>query len=397
MEEKSITRNIKKDSILVSIIQYGGLSSENRIISSKGIPIDNIEKINIKNNNKSNLTDERIRLLTYNFFCRPPPINTNKDDYKDSRLKDFIDQLKNFDIICFQELFTTLNDRKHRMIREGATQGLKYYLTPKVPSFFSKYLVDSGLLILSRYPIIEHDFYEYFLNVSGDATTNKGVLFAKIEIKKNKFLFLFNTHLQASYFDDTQANIDFTIKVRAKQTEELINFIYNILLKIPQKDVENGKIILAGDFNIDAHDNKFARERYKIPKYNDTEYNIFKEKINKLGKAIDLMKKKYNDHIYTFGNNEKKEYDHVLTGKADLNIKQTLDYIWEIIPDYNLSIFKSQMNIFNDNIENNEINNNNNGKIEVNYDSLKVQEFLIKDRPYQQLSDHFGVSVELSY
>ena len=397
MEEKSITRNIKKDSILVSIIQYGGLSSENRIISSKGIPIDNIEKINIKNNNKSNLTDERIRLLTYNFFCRPPPINTNKDDYKDSRLKDFIDQLKNFDIICFQELFTTLNDRKHRMIREGATQGLKYYLAPKVPSFFSKYLVDSGLLILSRYPIIEHDFYEYFLNVSGDATTNKGVLFAKIEIKKNKFLFLFNTHLQASYFDDTQANINFTIKVRAKQTEELINFIYNILLKIPQKDVENGKIILAGDFNIDAHDNKFARERYKIPKYNDTEYNIFKEKINKLGKAIDLMKKKYNDHIYTFGNNEKKEYDHVLTGKADLNIKQTLDYIWEIIPDYNLSIFKSQMNIFNDNIENNEINNNNNGKIEVNYDSLKVQEFLIKDRPYQQLSDHFGVSVELSY
>ena len=397
MEEKSITRNIKTDSILVSIIQYGGLSSESRIISSKGIPIDNIEKINIKNNNKSNLTDERIRLLTYNFFCRPPPINTNKDDYKDSRLKDFIDQLKNFDIICFQELFTTLNDRKHRMIREGATQGLKYYLAPKVPSFFSKYLVDSGLLILSRYPIIEHDFYEYFLNVSGDATTNKGVLFTKIEIKKNKFLFLFNTHLQASYFDDTQANIDFTIKVRAKQTEELINFIYNILLKIPQKDVENGKIILAGDFNIDAHDNKFARERYKIPKYNDTEYNIFKEKINKLGKAIDLMKKKYNDHIYTFGNNEKKEYDHVLTGKADLNIKQTLDYIWEIIPDYNLSIFKSQMNIINDNIENNEINNNNNGKIEVNYDSLKVQEFLIKDRPYQQLSDHFGVSVELSY
>ena len=199
--------------------------------------------------------------------------------------------------------------------------------------------------------------------------------------------------MQASYFDDTQANIDFTIKVRAKQTEELINFIYNILLKIPQKDVENGKIILAGDFNIDAHDNKFARERYKIPKYNDTEYNIFKEKINKLGKAIDLMKKKYNDHIYTFGNNEKKEYDHVLTGKADLNIKQTLDYIWEIIPDYNLSIFKSQMNIINDNIENNEINNNNNGKIEVNYDYLKVQEFLIKDRPYQQLSDHFGVSV----
>ena len=109
------------------------------------------------------------------------------------------------------------------------------------------------------------------------------------------------------------------------------------------------------------------------------------------------MEKKYNDHIYTFGNNEKKEYDHVLTGEADLNIKQTLDYIWEIIPDYNLPIFKNEMNINHDNIENYEINNNDKRKIEVKYDSLKVQEFLIIDRPYQQLSDHFGVSVELSY
>ena len=88
MEENSVTKNIKKDSTIISIIQYGGLSSENRIVSRKGIPIDNAEKISIKNNNNSFLIDERIRLLTYNFFCRPPPINTNKDDYKDSRLKD---------------------------------------------------------------------------------------------------------------------------------------------------------------------------------------------------------------------------------------------------------------------------------------------------------------------
>ena len=55
------------------------------------------------------------------------------------------------------------------------------------------------------------------------------------------------------------------------------------------------------------------------------------------------------------------------------------------------------MNINDDNIENYEINNNDKRKIEVKYDSLKVQEFLIIDRPYQQLSDHFGISVDLSY
>ena len=109
-----------------------------------------------------------IRLLTYNIFCRPPPINSNQGDYKDARINDFINQLQYFDIICFQELFTTLNDRKHKMICEGSKKGLKYYLYSKPPSIFSKYPVDSGLLILSKYEIVEHDFFPFYLNISGD-------------------------------------------------------------------------------------------------------------------------------------------------------------------------------------------------------------------------------------
>ena len=31
------------------------------------------------------------------------------------------------------------------------------------------------------------------------------------------------------------------------------------------------------------------------------------------------------------------------------------------------------------------------------YDTIKIEEFLVKNRPYQQLSDHFGVSVELLF
>ncbi len=362
--------------------------------------INIIEISNNKNNNitfnkldlsNSNIPQNIISLLTYNFFCRPPPIKTNKSDYKDARLNDFYQQLENYDIICFQELFTTLNDRKHRMIQEGSRQGLKYYLAAKVPSFFSKYLIDSGLLILSRYPIVEHDFYEYYMNISGDSPSNKGVLYAKIEIKKHLFLFLFNTHLQSSYFDDKPENINATIQIRTKQTEELINFIYNKILAIPEKEIQNGKIILCGDFNIDAHDNIYAQQRYNnIPRYKYTEYEILNQKLNKLGQAIDLMKKKYNKHLYTFGDNSKIEYDKVLTGKADYNLKQCLDYIWEIIPDYSLDIYN----------EINEDDNNKNifkDKIEVLYDTLKVEEFLVKNKPYQQLSDHFGISVHLAY
>ena len=348
-------------------------------------------KITFTENNKST---NSIRLLTYNFFCRPPPVNTNKDDYKDSRLEDFVkDELQKFDIICFQELFTTLNDRKHRMIREGAKVGLQYYYSSKVPSFFSKYLVDSGLLILSRYEIVDNDSYDYYINISGDSVSNKGILYTKIKIN-DKFLFLFNTHLQASYFDDSQKNINYTIQVRMSQTEELINYVYNKLLTIPRDEVNSGCVIIAGDFNIDAQNYCYANKKYKIPKYNNTEYEIFKKKLEKLGTVKDVMKEKLKKHEYTFGNNE-NEYDKTLTGKADMNSKQTLDYIWEIIPDFNLNIYKHGLNKLNKNYSYDDKNYENH-KIEVLYDTFQVQHFLAKNRPYQQLSDHFGISVDLS-
>ena len=384
--------------------EYPEDNSEDKKFFSHGINSDDndIKEAKMPLNHYSDHKGS-IKILSYNFFARPPPINTNgHDDYKNERLNDFIELLPDFDIICFQEIFTTFNDRKHKMIREAAKVGLKYYLTNKAPSFFSKYITDSGLLILSRYEIIENDSYNYYLNISGDAPSNKGILYAKIKID-DKYLFLFNTHTQSSYYDESQKNINNTIQVRTAQIEELINFVYNKLLIIPKEQVEKGCVLIVGDFNIDAHDNKNLREKYQIPKYKITEYELLKKKLSKLGTAIDLMEKKYKNHLYTFGNNDKPEYDKVLTGKYDLNMKQTLDYMWEIIPNYNLDIFKnslSQYNLFDDNEEEEENDddndNNEKGKIKILYDTFKVEEFLVKNKPYQQLSDHFGISVEIS-
>ena len=359
-----------------------------------------IKEINNHPKNNSNedlLHRNTVRVLSYNFFLRPPPINNNGSDYKNERLQDFLEFLPNFDILCFQEIFTTLTDRKHLMIREAAKRGLKYHVSSKPPSFFSKYLTDGGLLILSRYEIIDCDYYDYYITICGDAPSNKGIIYAKIKIN-NRYLFLFNTHLQSTYFDESQSNIDSTIQVRTKQTEELINFVYNKLISIPRDQVEKGLVLIVGDFNIDAHDNKYIKERYKLPKYKITEYDLLKKKLSKLGAVIDIMEKKYNNHLFTFGNNDRTEYDHVLTSKADFNIKQTLDYMWEIIPDYQLNIYNKGFYRLNEISTQQKENNNeeNDDKIEILYPTFKVQEFLVKNRPYQQLSDHFGISVELS-
>ena len=376
------------------------ISNENNYYS-----MDNDDENEIKENNinsKNNLNEElsyrnSVRLLSYNFFLRPPPVNNNGSDYKNERLKDFIEFLPEFDIICFQEIFTTLTDRKHQMIREAAKSGFKYHVSSKPPSFLSEYITDAGLLILSRYEIVECDYYDYYLNISGDAPSNKGIIYAKIKIN-NRYLFLFNTHLQSTYFDESQSNINCTIQVRTKQTEELINFVYNKLLTFPRDEIEKGLVLIVGDFNIDAHNNQFLREKYKLPKYKITEYELLKKKFSKLGTAIDIMYKKYNNHLYTFGNNDRPEYDQVLTGKAEFNLKQTLDYMWEIIPDYELNIYSKGYIKLNQNSEQKQLNKNaeDNDKINVLYNTFKVQEFLVKNRTYQQLSDHFGISVELS-
>ena len=376
------------------------ISNENNYYS-----MDNDDENEIKENNidsKNNLNEElsyrnSVRLLSYNFFLRPPPVNNNGSDYKNERLKDFIEFLPEFDIICFQEIFTTLTDRKHQMIREAAKSGFKYHVSSKPPSFLSEYITDAGLLILCRYEIVECDYYDYYLNISGDAPSNKGIIYSKIKIN-NRYLFLFNTHLQSTYFDESQSNINDTIQVRTKQTEELINFVYNKLLTFPRDEIEKGLVLIVGDFNIDAHNNQFLREKYKLPKYKITEYELLRKKFSKLGTAIDIMYKKYNNHLYTFGNNDRPEYDQVLTGKAEFNLKQTLDYMWEIIPDYELNIYSKGYIKLNQNSEQKQLNKNaeDNDKINVLYNTFKVQEFLVKNRTYQQLSDHFGISVELS-
>ena len=71
----------------------------------------------------------------------------------------------------------------------------------------------------------------------------------------------------------------------------------------------------------------------------------------------------YNNHLFTFGNNDRTEYDHVLTSKADFNIKQTLDYMWEIIPDYELNIYNKgfyRLNEISTQQKENNINSKNN-------------------------------------
>lgn len=134
-----------------------------------------------------------------------------------------------------------------------------------------------------------------------------------------------------------------------------------------------------------------------------------------------------------------KYYDNCLTAKQDIGSFQTLDYIFELkfIKDEEYSTNKNDNNYNNLNQEENETKSlknkntensesyieinkknirNKNTKTNLNYNkkklinngenkrelyldhnSAQVENFLISFKPYQQLSDHFGLSINLRF
>ena len=149
------------------------------------------------------LKRKRIKLLTYNIFLRPPPVKNNESDWKNERLIDFLQEIENYDIICLQEAFESFNTRINELVRIANKAGFFFFCSSPIPSFFSKYSVDGGLLILSRFPILSHEFVPFDYGVLSDALAYKGYLMAHLKIAESNIVII-NTHTQASYFQSSE-------------------------------------------------------------------------------------------------------------------------------------------------------------------------------------------------
>ena len=107
-------------------------------------------------------------------------------------------------------------------------------------------LVNSGLVILTKYPIVSHTFipFEDKTLTTSDALAEKGFLVAQLRIK-DKLVYIINTHLQSSNYrnDDTMS---------IKQWRQLYEYVST--LKYPW--------LLGGDFNINI--NKFPSIPYSM-------------------------------------------------------------------------------------------------------------------------------------
>ncbi|KAI9591546.1 Endonuclease/exonuclease/phosphatase [Syncephalis fuscata] len=206
---------------------------------------------------KDPFADYTVRLAQYNFYMRPPGINSNGNDYKSERLRYFIDhELDRFDVIVFQELFGFGSNRRSELIKAAHEKGYHYSVSsPRQCAITLR--IDGGVVIISRFPIIRHASLTYDRGTDSDWLAAKGVVYAKLRVAGNRYLQVFSTHLQSSY-TRSYAMSDGAVQIRLKQLYAARRFIDAQL----QDESTNDLIIFAGDLNVNGRpDDAAAAEK----------------------------------------------------------------------------------------------------------------------------------------
>ncbi|KDO34655.1 hypothetical protein SPRG_00718 [Saprolegnia parasitica CBS 223.65] len=187
------------------------------------------------------------RVLSLNVFMRPPGIAGRGGDHKDLRLRFLKQKIADYDIVCLQELFVGGSGRQPDLVRYAAQCGLAHHAGSVYPSLWSRKLMDGGLLILSRYPIVRHGQWVFTRGRGSDGVCAKGVVYAQLQVDASSTLHVFTTHTQAG--EDEAATA-----IRMHQLRELAAFVHATCAC-----VADAPILIAGDFNLDArHDPIFS-------------------------------------------------------------------------------------------------------------------------------------------
>lgn len=160
--------------------------------------------------NPSDLPDEakKIRIFDYNCFWRPWLLHIGTIEHVRERSQLLSERLDNFDVICLNESFHFGSTVTRDFIKLMEKKGFKYVVTtPRVP-LFTHWVVDSGVMILSRYPIIETDHIAYKTAAHWCWFAMKSCLYARIQISKKQHINVFATHIQATATNKDEIHLD---------------------------------------------------------------------------------------------------------------------------------------------------------------------------------------------
>ena len=263
------------------------------------------------------LAQRELSVLTWNTYMLPAIARKTKQV---DRAKLIGEQINNsdHDVVCLQETF---HKRARKKIIEALKNKYPFYKRANKNSLFK---VSSGLMIFSKYPIVEHYFEKYKEKTSIERYAKKGLQRVIIELSPGEKIQVFNTHLQAKSNDKCK-------EVRKTQ-----------VLQIKNQILPNYPTIFCGDFNIhkndkesyhhlktnlNAKDGNFISET-KITGGDPTNDLRHGRSANDKGKVIDYILEYQNDLIEVYDRETKKI---VIDGQtlSDHNLVQAKIKIYE--------------------------------------------------------------------
>lgn len=334
-----------------------------------------------------------LSLLNYNTFQKPQLVNDVANEYKSERSDYFGEhEIAKFDIIALQEQFTFSNPRPISLIEKAIEKGFNYFYKHKEPDFTSKMFINDGLLIMSKHPIVEADGTVFKPSVSRDRLMAKGVIWAKVELPNKTHVHVFNTHMLAT-FNHLSKDEYIMCKMRAmEQVSQLRAFVKE---KIDRYFEKGDVAILCGDFNVDSLNDNFSVGKV----LNHVEINKQLEEI-----LLDEVNEiKFYEHLLEFNNNSFKishtffrdhQFYPVTLGNYTLDEKGNKIPMESVITAEDERLDHLNLDhIFEVHVKGKECNN----KLWVRPKSSKVEEFFVKNQPFTQLSDHYGLSLEIEY
>lgn len=296
-----------------------------------------------------------IKFLQFNVFWRPDLIHIGRKEYVSERSKLLAEMINDYDVICLEEAFQYGSHVVQDFVKLMKAKGFLYAVSAKKVRLLSRFVVDSGMLIMSKYPIEEIDTVEYTAGCSFDKLSAKGALYAKIKTGERSHIHVFTTHLQATYSEISAKDFN----VRMNQLRDLHEFM-------TRKVKDNAPIAVIGDFNINARKESFEIDP-KPKSYLEHEYTILVSMLEMESYTLVDTLLQNSTHPVTFGDLENgKPVDEVLTYKTDRGVRSCLDYIFLMFPNNQIKKYHSQ-----------------------------VEKFKVQNHIYTQLSDHYGISCTL--
>lgn len=207
-----------------------------------------------------------MNIISFNTCLLPPFIkihlHSTDKEYRLNLIKNAIKEWeKDIDIICFQEVFS---NSFSTYWRDNIHSNIYNKIYSPIPSICKGYFVDSGLMILSKYPVVYSEFQPFNVNPYYLKWAYKGFLYAMIK-KDNKILHLFNIHLHS---EDGGGSSEECMLIRRKQIQQIQDFIDENI-----EDKEN--IIITGDFNIDIYTEEYKNIFSNYKRYQPEKMELY--------------------------------------------------------------------------------------------------------------------------